>query len=170
MEFVVFKPIEKWHDIKMVNTDRNITSFIKNAKALGQALNDEGFEVVSWHEGTTPRDLFGYREVWQDEGGIKSGTKKGPTAIAITEGRIVIHDEYTAGSTRAQLSAKAQMNARVGQETRIPGFNGEVFTVEEGYGSARLRRGIRPPFRSKSKGNNRGEIGLFPCSPFNRFL
>jgi hypothetical protein len=102
---------------------------------VADLVNDEGFEIVSWHEGTNPRDLFGYREVGQDEEGrIKSGTKKGPVAIAITEGRIVIHDEYTAGSTRTQLSAKAQMNARVGQKTRIPGFNGDVFTVEEGYG------------------------------------
>lgn len=104
------------------------------AMLVADLVNDEGFEIVSWHEGTTPRDLFGYREVWQDEGGIKSGTKKGPVALAITEGRIVIHDEYTVGSTRAQLSAKAQMNARVGKTTKIPGFNGEAFTVEEGYG------------------------------------
>lgn len=101
---------------------------------VADLVNNNGFEIVSWHEGTTPRDLFGYREVWQGEEGIQSGTKKGPVALAITGGKIVIHDEYTVGSTRAQLSAKAQLNARVGGTTRLPGFNGEVFTVEEGFG------------------------------------
>jgi len=104
------------------------------AMLVADLVNDEGFEIVSWHEGTTPRDLFGYREISQDKNGIKSGTKKGPVAIAITDGKIVIHDEYTAGTTRAQLSAKAQMNAKVGGKTKIPGFNGDIFTVEEGYG------------------------------------
>ena len=104
------------------------------AMLVADLVNNNGFEIVSWHEGTTPRDLFGYREVWQGEEGIQSGTKKGPVALAITGGKIVIHDEYTVGSTRAQLSAKAQLNARVGGTTRLPGFNGEVFTVEEGFG------------------------------------
>lgn len=122
------------HDNKVFLVGSTGTGKTQLAMLVSELVNKKGFEIVSWHEGTTPRDLFGYREVWQDEGGIKSGTKKGPVTIAVTDGHIVIHDEYTVGSTRAQLSAKAQMNARVGKKTKIPGFGGEVFTVKEGYG------------------------------------
>ncbi|MEK9159832.1 MAG: AAA family ATPase [Patescibacteria group bacterium] len=104
------------------------------ATLVADLVNDEGYEIVSWHEGTTPRDLFGYREIDQAEGGMKSRTKPGPVSLAITNGKIVIHDEYTTGSTRAQLSAKAQLNARVGQKLHLPGFNGDVFEVKEGFG------------------------------------
>ncbi len=104
------------------------------ATLVADLVNEEGYEIVSWHEGTTPRDLFGYREIDQGEGGMKSRTKPGPVSLAITNGKIVIHDEYTTGSTRAQLSAKAQLNARVGQKLHLPGFNGDVFEVKEGFG------------------------------------
>ncbi|MBT7038191.1 AAA domain-containing protein [bacterium] len=94
-------------------------------------------EMVSWHEGTTPRDLFGYRELWTDkDGNTVSGTKAGPVTKAVdtqTGGATVIHDEYTAGTTRSQIAAKAFMNAKKGQEIHIPGFNGDVFEVSENF-------------------------------------
>lgn len=93
-----------------------------------------GYEIVSWHEGTTPRDLFGYRELSTDaHGNTVSGTKPGPVTKAVTDGMTVIQDEYTAGSTRSMLAAKAFMNAKPGQKIHIPGFNGDVFEVSEGF-------------------------------------
>ena len=93
------------------------------------------YEIVSWHEGTTTRDLFGYRELWtNEEGQTVSGTKPGPVTKAVEDGAVVIHDEYTAGSTRSMLAAKAFMNAKAGQKIKIPGFNGDVFEVSENFG------------------------------------
>ena len=92
------------------------------------------YEMVSWHEGTTPRDLFGYRELWtNEEGKTESGTKPGPVTKAVTDGAVAIHDEYTTGTTRSQIAAKAFMNAKPGQNIHIPGFNGQVFEVSQDF-------------------------------------
>ncbi len=123
------------HGEKMFLVGSTGTGKTQLAMLVADLINETGFEIVSWHEGTTPRDLFGYREIGtDDQGRIRSATKKGPVALAITDGKIVIHDEYTAGTTRSQLAAKGQMNAKAGQQTHLPGFNGELFTVPEGFG------------------------------------
>lgn len=100
------------------------------------ALNNltGGYELINWHEGTTPRDLFGYRELWTDElGGVQSGMKPGPVPKALERGVGAIHEEYTGGSTRTQLAAKFMMGARPGDKIQIPGFNGQVFDVTNNF-------------------------------------
>src|SRR3989344_2506420 len=100
------------------------------------ALNNltGGYELINWHEGTTPRDLFGYMELWTDElGGVQSGMKPGPVPKALERGVGVIHEEYTGGSTRTQLAAKFMMGARAGDRIQIPGFNGQVFDVTNNF-------------------------------------
>lgn len=100
------------------------------------ALNNltGGYELINWHEGTTPRDLFGYRELWTDEsGGVQSGMKSGPVPKALERQVGVIHEEYTGGSTRTQLAAKFMMGARPGDKIQIPGFNGQVFDITNNF-------------------------------------
>ena len=93
-----------------------------------------GYELINWHEGTTPRDLFGYRELWTDESGdVQSGMKPGPIPKALEKRVGVIHEEYTGGSTRTQLAAKFMMGARPGDKIQIPGFNGQVFDVTNNF-------------------------------------
>jgi MoxR-like ATPase len=105
------------------------------AVLVATLVNEHGYELVSWHGDTTPRDLFGYREIKKDEqGNIVSGTKPGPVTIAITEGKIVIHDEYNNGPLKTHLSAKAQLNAKPGSQTKIAGFEGEMITVTDNFG------------------------------------
>lgn len=100
------------------------------------ALNNltGGYELINWHEGTTPRDLFGYRELWTDEiGGVQSGMKSGPIPKALERRVGVIHEEYTGGSTRTQLAAKFMMGAKPGDKIQIPGFNGQIFDVTNNF-------------------------------------
>lgn len=93
-----------------------------------------GYELINWHEGTTPRDLFGYRELWTDEeGGVQSGMKPGPIPKGLEREVGVLHEEYTGGSTRTQLAAKFMMGARPGEHIQIPGFNGQVFDVTNNF-------------------------------------
>ncbi len=93
-----------------------------------------GYEIINWHEGTTPRDVFGYRELWtDDEGGVQSGMKTGPVPKALERGVGVLHDEYTGGSTRTQLATKFMQGARPGDRIQIPGFNGQVFDVTNNF-------------------------------------
>lgn len=100
------------------------------------ALNEltGGYEIVPWHEGTTPRDIFGYRELWEnDEGKVQSGIKPGPYPRALENQKGLIHEEFTGGSTRTQLSMKYLMGARPGDEVHIPGFNGEVHQITPNF-------------------------------------
>lgn len=93
-----------------------------------------GYEVVPWHEGTTPRDIFGYRELYEDESGkVQSGVKPGPYPRALEKGVGLVHEEFTGGSTRTQLSMKYLMGARPGETVQIPGFNGEVHEITPNF-------------------------------------
>ena len=100
------------------------------------ALNDltGGYEIVPWHEGTTPRDIFGYRELYEDEEGrVQSGTKPGPYPRALEKQVGLVHEEFTGGSTRTQLSMKYLMGAKPGEKVHIPGFNGEVHEITPNF-------------------------------------
>lgn len=93
-----------------------------------------GYEIVPWHEGTTPRDIFGYRELYEDtEGKVQSGIKPGPYPRALEKQVGLVHEEFTGGSTRTQLSMKYLMGARPGEEVHIPGFNGEVHEITPNF-------------------------------------
>jgi len=93
-----------------------------------------GYEIVPWHEGTTPRDIFGYRELFEDETGkVQSGTKPGPYPRALEKQVGLVHEEFTGGSTRTQLSMKYLMGAKPGERVQIPGFNGEVYEITPNF-------------------------------------
>ena len=99
------------------------------------ALNElRGYEIIPWHEGTTPRDIFGYRELYEDkEGKVQSGVKQGPYPTVLEQKHGLLHEEYTGGSTRTQLSMKYLLGARPGDEVKIPGFNGKVFEISPNF-------------------------------------
>ena len=89
-----------------------------------------GYEVIPWHEGTTPRDIFGYRELYTDEHGkTVSGPKPGPYARASKSGKAVLHEELTTGSTKTMMNLKYLMTKKPGAISQIPGFNGEGFEI-----------------------------------------
>ncbi len=93
-----------------------------------------GYEIVPWHEGTTPRDIFGYRELYEDESGnVQSGVKPGPYPRALEKQVGLVHEEFTGGSTRTQLSMKYLMGAKPGDKVHIPGFNGEVHEITNNF-------------------------------------
>ena len=93
-----------------------------------------GYEIVPWHEGTTPRDIFGYRELYEDaEGKVQSGIKPGPYPRALEKQVGLVHEEFTGGSTRTQLSMKYLMGARPGEKVHIPGFNGDVHEITPNF-------------------------------------
>jgi MoxR-like ATPase len=93
-----------------------------------------GYEIVPWHEGTTPRDIFGYRELFEDtEGKVQSGIKPGPYPRALEKQVGLVHEEFTGGSTRTQLSMKYLMGAGPGEKVHIPGFNGEVHEITPNF-------------------------------------
>ena len=93
-----------------------------------------GYEIVPWHEGTTPRDIFGYRELYEDaEGKVQSGVKPGPYPRALEKQVGLVHEEFTGGSTRTQLSMKYLMGAGPGEKVHIPGFNGEVHEITPNF-------------------------------------
>lgn len=93
-----------------------------------------GYEIVPWHEGTTPRDIFGYRELYEDaEGKVQSGVKPGPYPRALEKQVGLVHEEFTGGSTRTQLSMKYLMGAHPGEKVHIPGFNGEVHEITPNF-------------------------------------
>ena len=93
-----------------------------------------GFEIIPWHEGTTPRDIFGYRELYEDEQGkVQSGIKPGPYPRALEQRKSLVHEEFTGGSTRTQLAIKYLMGARPGEKVQIPGFNGEAHEITENF-------------------------------------
>lgn len=101
--------------------------------AFSETSND--YEMLSWHEGTTTRDAYGYRELSSGgDGKVQSEVKPGPVSLALMHGRGVIHDEFNLGSTKVQLGMKATMNSKVGDLKDIPGFPGQKFTVAPGYG------------------------------------
>ncbi|MBU0978296.1 MAG: AAA family ATPase [Patescibacteria group bacterium] len=93
-----------------------------------------GYEIVNWHEGTTPRDLFGYRELWTGEdGNVQSAVRPGPIPRALERRVGYLGDEYTGGATRTQLAEKFMMGAKPGDQIQIPGFNGQVFDITENF-------------------------------------
>lgn len=93
-----------------------------------------GYEIVPWHEGTTPRDIFGYRELYEDaEGKVQSGIKPGPYPRALEKQFGLVHEEFTGGSTRTHLSMKYLMGAHPGEKVHIPGFNGEVHEITPNF-------------------------------------
>ena len=89
-----------------------------------------GYEVIPWHEGTTPRDIFGYRELYTDEhGNTVSGPKPGPYARASKSRKAVLHEELTTGSTKTMMNLKYLMAKKPGEISQLPGFNGEGFEI-----------------------------------------
>ena len=92
------------------------------------------YEIIPWHEGTVPKDIFGQMHIAQGEDGkVESQFKPGPLTRGMIKGRGVIHEEITAGSTRTMMGMKPYMNLKPGQEFKIPEMNGTVLRVDEKF-------------------------------------
>lgn len=92
------------------------------------------YEIIPWHEGTVPKDIFGQMHIAQGEDGkVESQFKPGPLARGMMKGRGVIHEEITAGSTRTMMGMKPYMNLKPGQEFKIPEMNGTILRVDEKF-------------------------------------
>jgi MoxR-like ATPase len=89
-----------------------------------------GYEMLSWHGETKPRDLFGQRELWTDERGkAQTRMSPGPLTRGIQSDRAVIHDEFTTGPTQTHIAMKSLQNAQPGDQVQIPGFSWEVHEI-----------------------------------------
>lgn len=92
------------------------------------------YEIIPWHEGTVPKDIFGQMHIAQGENGkVESQFKPGPLTRGMMKGRGVIHEEITAGSTRTMMGMKPYMNLKPGQEFKIPEMNGTMLRVDEKF-------------------------------------
>lgn len=78
------------------------------------------YEVISWHEWTTTRDIFWYRELWSDKHWTHSWTKPWPATIAITQWKWLAHDELTSWNTRVMLWIKAWLQWKPWSQVHIP--------------------------------------------------
>jgi hypothetical protein len=95
-------------------------------------LGNGEYEIASWHEGTTPRDLLGQMEIRKSEGdGIESGFKPGPLIRAYQKGIPLGHEELTGGTNRAMLGLKYVWNLKEGQRIQLAELNGTPVDVEK---------------------------------------
>lgn len=106
------------------------------AMIVAELVNECGFELVTWTARTTARDIFGYREVKANGNGPESYFNPGPMMIAIEEGKIVIHDEITLGSTDSHMSVNALISEleRGQEDVHIPGLHGKVVKRKGSFG------------------------------------
>ena len=65
------------------------------------------YELIPWHEGTTPRDILGQMQIRGGAGGaVESHFKPGPLPRAYAGEKALVHEEITVGSTRAMMGIK----------------------------------------------------------------
>lgn len=67
-----------------------------------------GYEIIPWHEGSTPRDVHGYPKISIDPitGQPYSHIEPGPAPRAKQFGKVLIHSEATGAPTRVLLELK----------------------------------------------------------------
>lgn len=95
-------------------------------------LGNGKYEIVSWHEGTTPRDVLGQTQIRQVQGnGIESRFQPGPLIRAYQSGTPVGHEEITGGTTRTMLGLKYLWNRKSGDKIQLGELEGEEVNVED---------------------------------------
>lgn len=93
-----------------------------------------GFELIPWHEGTTPRDIFGYREIYEDKNGkVKSGVVEGPYPKALRTKKGLLNEEFTGGTTRVHLAYKFFWGLKPGDIAPIPGLEAFAYNISHNF-------------------------------------